>query len=595
MSAQQAVAKAFVGEGVAVLFDSVVPRADLDNRVIHLRPMPEEVSHDEMVDIRADCDHELGHFLYTDASAFRGIDREMVKLLTNAIEDGFVERRHGENYLGVSENLAESNARQFAEIKKTASSTVLSRRARALTSLMMFAAGHSETEVYETLLDDISPYIEKIRDILPRLAGVRSSWDSRDLAVLIADRWCWDSPEDHDGDGVPTGASRESPTTDTTQESPAAASTDEVNSAGGEPTESPAASRTADTPSSHELDRKGEDAQAEQLSPELLTSRRKHKISKMDMRRTRVYRAKKDNDVESNVPASSTTVSDKFATFMSSVRQIADPLRRRLLMEFRGPGLVMRRHQRRGEVDQRSLHKVLLKDPNVFEDKVRDVVINRDITLMVDCSGSMLSSGEVIGPFYSDSADMRDRTRLWVAAQAACACSIVLDLIGVTHEVLAWTTRGKGVKNSCYERVTPLWHMVVKPAASSFHSCQRNFVNLALFDTPAENIDGEAVLWGALRLAERARRAGRDPLLIVFSDGEPLSTPEDASVLSWHLSEVVERVERAGITTLGVGIQTESVSSFYPRWTVVNDLDDLVGRFYELLRTELRNSAKYPV
>ena len=58
-----------------------------------------------------------------------------------------------------------------------------------------------------------------------------------------------------------------------------------------------------------------------------------------------------------------------------------------------------------------------------------------------------------------------------------------------------------------YERVIPLRHIIIKPSNGSFHRYQKNFTRLALLDNPAENIDGEALLWGATRLATRARRA----------------------------------------------------------------------------------------
>jgi cobalamin biosynthesis protein CobT len=162
----------------------------------------------------------------------------------------------------------------------------------------------------------------------------------------------------------------------------------------------------------------------------------------------------------------------------------------------------------------------------------------------------------------------------------------------VPHEVLAWTTIGKGTERPEFERVTPLRHMIIKSYKTGFHRAQQNFVKLALFDEPSENIDGEAILWGAQRLAFRARRAGKRPLMIVFSDGEPLSTPEDPSVLHWHLAQAIRRTEDAGIPLLGVGIQTDAVEQFYARHTVIDDLSDLIGTFYRVLHQELRQSRK---
>ena len=43
-SAQAVVSAGLLGEGVKVVFDAEIPHADLTNRVMHLRPLPDEVS-----------------------------------------------------------------------------------------------------------------------------------------------------------------------------------------------------------------------------------------------------------------------------------------------------------------------------------------------------------------------------------------------------------------------------------------------------------------------------------------------------------------------------------------------------------------------
>jgi len=553
MSAQDTVAKAFVGEGIRVQWDAHVPYADLRNRVIHLRPMPEEVSEKELEDVCADCDHEIAHFLYTDLDVMEAIDREMVKLLTNAIDDGFIERKHGARYLGCGENLEASNIRMLAEMKKGRTDTPQNRRARAITGLVRLSFGKTEAEVYEELGEDIGDLIDQVRDLLPNVDNVNSTGAAYDLAVQIADRWRWDSPF----------------------ESPDESAEISAGGSGSEP-----------------LDQAGEDAVAESLKGSILTGRRKRGIASLSFKRSWIYRAKKDDDEIESVPAPDPTVfslADTHQHFIAGVRQIAGPLRRRLLMEFRGPGPKTARQQRRGKIDDRSLHKVPTGDERVFKSDIRDIVLNRDVTLMVDCSASMLYSESIYG---GDVLESRCKSSLWIAAQAACACSLVLDLIGVSNEVLAWTTVEHGKRDLNYERVSPLRHMIVKPATGSFHACQRNFTKLALLRDPLENIDGEALLWGAQRLARRARRTGRKPVLIVFSDGEPLSSPEDEVVLSRHLKESIKRIERAGIPSMGIGIHSKAVKDYYPRWTVVEHLSDLVSEFYVLLRDELRKSKK---
>ncbi len=549
MSAQQAVASAFVDDGVKVVWDAKTPWADLDNRVVHLRPMPEKVMERDLLDVRADCDHELAHFIYTDPEVVRAVDRPMVLLLLNAIEDGFIERMHSEHYLGVAENLRESNAHYIREIGKTAQNTTASRRQRAVAALTMLSRGFTRSEVSQALGGPLS-YIDTISDLLPRISRVSSTAESASLAEQIADKWRWDSDRDvGDDDAITTDA----------------------------------------------IDLAGEGKLAAKLSGMTLGAIRKRVISDIEFSRSGVYCAQTVNDVIEDIPEpTSDTWDTDFAhhELMASVRQIAGPLRRKLLMEFRGPGVSISRHQRRGKVDQRSLHKVPMQDPNVFLAETKDAVIDCDVTLMVDCSGSMTFADIKDGDIINTMLDVRKATPLWKAAQAACACALVLDLIGVSNEVLAWTTGAFQKEDQNFDRVSPLRNMIVKAAGKSFHSSQRNFVKLALLDHALDNVDGESILWGATRLATRARQTNKRPLLIVFSDGEPAATSEDRRVLNKHLKESIKRITEAGIATIGVGINTTTVKKFYPKWTVVRDLNDLVSRFYKLLRVELRNSKK---
>ena len=371
---------------------------------------------------------------------------------------------------------------------------------------------------------------------------------SIELATTIADIWRWDSPREKKKDRATVIIGKETG----------------------------AVSVESSTP----IDSEQEEVISQRLEKESLTAKRKNHISKMRFSDQDRYRAKTDRDVIEFIPDAHFD-DDKRRQFFDGVRQIAAPLRRRLLMEFRGPGQRINRHQRRGRVDQRSLHKVITGSRNVFEGMVKDTVIDRTVTLMVDCSGSMLSCGVTAG-----------KSQLWTAAQAACACSMVLDLIGVENEVLGWTTVGQGERHDDYDRTTPLRHLIVKPSEQSFQRSRRNFINLALYEWPSHNIDGEALLWGAKSLAQRARRADKKPVLIVFSDGSPLCVPESGGLLASHLTRTVKRVEKAGIKTIGIGIETDEVKQYYPRWAVINNISDLIGSFYEILRHELRSSKK---
>lgn len=561
MSAQEAVADAFVGEGITVKWDASAPHADLVNKVMHLRPLPEEIPGGVVLDVQADCDHELAHFLYTDPEALTTITSDTERVIVNAIEDGRIEREHGSRFLGAKQNLESSNAVHIAALARDSDGSEQSKRQRMLVALMLMAYGDSPDKAVERLGKDIAPMLDQIEDLFSCLRDVSSTADAVSIGKQIAARWNPPVAKRAEGSPAPVDG----------RKSNQQAKKQAVDGAGL--TDSGDGQESADF-----------------IDGNPIAERRKRIIASFDFDScSSVYRARTEDDVVSVVPEptlfwKSVTV---HPSFMEEVRSIAGPLRRKLLMEFRGRGLVESRGHKQGIVDDRSLHRVAMGDRKVFKHLDHDLTVDRDVTILVDCSGSMVDR-----PGAFENLEARRLTRLWTAAQASCAASLVLDLIGVPNEVLAWTTTGYAEPDPNYERVTPLYHMVVKPSSSSFHAAQRNFTRLALFEQTVDNIDGEALLWAARRLADRTKRSGLRPLLIVFSDGEPCSALEDDATLAAHLQNAVQRVERAGIQTLGIGIQSDNVSHFYPRWAVIQSLSDMTSSFYRLLQNNFRNSQK---
>jgi cobaltochelatase CobT len=128
--------------------------------------------------------------------------------------------------------------------------------------------------------------------------------------------------------------------------------------------------------------------------------------------------------------------------------------------------------------------------------------------------------------------------------------------------------------------------LTIKSYNKPFRSCRANFISLAFFEHCSENIDGEAVLWAARRMLSKPNH-GDQPVLMVFSDGEPASAPEDNEVLARHLKTSIKRVEASGITVFGIGVGSDAVREFYDNAVVVYDISNLLSTFYELLKKVL--------
>lgn len=559
-NAQQVVTAALIKEGITVVYDAKVPCADLKNRIMHLRPLPEEISDKDLLHLRADCDHEMGHFWKTDPDAIETIDNSFRKLLLNVIEDGFIEREVRDEWFGCGENLAASNKAILRENYENATDEVANIRQRSLNALQMLVFGDSVEEAVETLGDDIQSNLDLLEPLLDDLRAVTSTSASAEMAEKVHDLWNWDAPEESGGgSGGGAGGGENS---------------DDAEPS-GKP--SPSGSDSKESKAAKEL--------AEKLSEGLLGDKRRKHVTEIEPKDFTTYFPKTDLDRVRTIRVS--IGKENLAAFQADVKGVVPALRRRLLMEFRGIGTIREFDQRSGELDRESLHKIALGNDNVFSTETEHPVPDADITLLIDVSGSMEGGVGESG-----------RTKAYVAAQAAAAIAHALDLIGVLNECLAFTTRtdaGRSwirdhvIHGGPFTRVRPLEHVVIKTTTESYRSARARFASIVNDIEFAENVDGESVMWAARRLAAR-NRAGMRPVLIVFSDGEPASPPEGMAMLSSHLKKTVKRIEASGIRVIGVGIGTTSVRNFFKHHIVLHDVKDLVGTSYRIIRNVLRQA-----
>lgn len=234
----------------------------------------------------------------------------------------------------------------------------------------------------------------------------------------------------------------------------------------------------------------------------------------------------------------------------------------------------------------------------MFEALAYSEGLNTAVSILVDCSGSM-------------------RDRSLVAKQTAQAMCSALGTIGIPHEVLGYTTYSVG-PNDFYTVHRNYYHQWFDAAGWDARQMQKHvskirqameesvkrtglapdwfatFRSIDSFEVPlypvfkrfdspdtgglsmiqglSGNLDGEAVLFAAKRLAKRPEPRR---VLLVLNDGQPAGANHDADEQTF-LRKAIKTVTEAGIETYGIGIQSNAVKSYYPKFCVVNDLRDLV-------------------
>ncbi len=255
------------------------------------------------------------------------------------------------------------------------------------------------------------------------------------------------------------------------------------------------------------------------------------------------------------------------------IREMANRLRRIQSLRSR-----MQHNVENGRLDPRKAHRVGLGLRGIPIDlaKVwRASTIRNDpkfaVTLLIDCSGSMSSS---VGG--------RSETHISVARKSAAALSEVLRIIGIPHEILGHTTQSDHVRSLMksgeidskdvgeFSRVTPFQGLI-------FKGFNENAVPAAVFADIAlqDNLDGEALLWAAQRLAARPEKT---KLLISISDGLPQAHMANTAELERHLLTVcktIEATEHDGVILFGIGIGEERVKHFYKNAEVLKSVCDL--------------------
>lgn len=244
---------------------------------------------------------------------------------------------------------------------------------------------------------------------------------------------------------------------------------------------------------------------------------------------------------------------------------------------------------RSGRINPTALHRIATGDERLFRRKHISRTKNAAVSLVVDLSGSM--GGQ----------------KIELAIQSAFAMSASLDRLNITHEVIGFTTvmlptstkDGTSVYDTLRElttatgshpsRIEPIYMPIFKSFNSRLTSERRRAFASYKEISLRNNTDGEAVEYAARRLAGRTEAR---KIMIVLSDGQPHAGPGDHLEQAWHLRETVKRLDNAGIETFGIGIMDGSVADFYPRYVVINSLDDLPKTVMQQLERLLLESAQ---
>jgi cobalamin biosynthesis protein CobT len=114
---------------------------------------------------------------------------------------------------------------------------------------------------------------------------------------------------------------------------------------------------------------------------------------------------------------------------------------------------------------------------------------------------------------------------------------------------------------------------VHKPWSDSVVMC-RKYLSAIAYSANGNNADGEALMWAYQDIMKRHESR---KIIIVFSDGKPAVTTTHGYG-EQYLSEVVRTIGKTRVELLGIGIMSDDVEEYYPKYVVTRNLNEFAEK-----------------
>jgi len=237
-----------------------------------------------------------------------------------------------------------------------------------------------------------------------------------------------------------------------------------------------------------------------------------------------------------------------------------------------------------GLIDASRLDRVVLTPgfTNAYKQEVQSPFRDTLVTILIDNSGSMRGKSIETACVVAD-----------ILAAALERCSIATEILGFTtrgwkggQSAKDWKHAGKPANPG---RLNDLLHVIYKDADTPLRRARDSICAMLSPSLLKENIDGEALLWAAIRALHRPE--GRK-LMIVISDGAPvdqatLDANEDKRILDQHLRETIAWVtNNTAIDLAAIGIRHD-VAPCYPNAVQIDQAAGLGAAVIDLIDNRL--------
>jgi cobaltochelatase CobT len=225
---------------------------------------------------------------------------------------------------------------------------------------------------------------------------------------------------------------------------------------------------------------------------------------------------------------------------------------------------------KKGKLDQSRLSRICVKDASGFSDRVfkrriNNLTLDAAVTLLIDASGSM--EGEKY---------------LHATNSALLLNETISNALHVPVEIVSFTDTG------IIEGAPPVMilHKTFDQKVSQEHLYKSfGFSNCIMQGNP----DGENILWAYDRLVHRKEKK---KVLIVFSDGSPAASRDCVGIAFFTKKVILEIESKKLVDIYGIGIMNNSVKELYTNCCVINKADDISNTLLQVIEQKLIKDRK---
>ena len=608
------IANMLAGKNVKVAFDydTKFPQTIFDRKGITIKlPMLSDKTPASVLEaLQGSVDHEVGHAIWSADQVHLKIKDKLSMVMYNTVEDARIEREMRKLFRGSAFNLSRMartvvnekfiNHLRECAVKKPA-------MFKSMGTLFYLQASEGVAVYQETIekVPELAELVAKLKEgfgehPMDKVQSVKDSYNFGDAIRKYLDIKVASEEESGDSDSKSKGekskdgkkgkksgkgkADKKPEKGDGESEEQEAFGLDSEGE--GSPKESEPKEGEAKEGEDGTKDGNpavgGSSASGDALSPEdldELSDMTKNVIKKLvtDAQANDEYVIKTTDDdcIEHIAPSART---DKVQKLNEMTRQMAGTIQKNLERAIAARSIsVWTPNHRSGKLFAPALVKIFTGDTKVFRRQEQSMSKDVAVSLVVDCSGSMAG-------------DKKAST----AASAAYALCEVLTRMGIKNEVIGFTTkpmphaREASCSSEHYSRVEPIYMPVFKAFSDKFDSKARLRM-VRMFETHwmRNNIDGESLNYAAQRLLAQGTKG---KIMIVLSDGYPSAYGSDAD-LSKHLKETVQQLSKC-INIVGIGIRSNEVKHYYPKYVLLNEVEELPSTVVRELRRLLLASEK---